>query len=348
MFCTQCGSANDDSARFCQKCGHPFSSTTPWSAPHSPQSSPSKSKAPSPLWNPTAAAIWSLPFSPAFGSYLQMLNWRSLEKHEEANSARNWFYLSLFMLAVYVLIGLFVADSKSAESAVNGLGFMYLLLWYFTTGRQQGKFVKVTYGSDYPRMPWGKPLLIGIAISVGYVLAFIFVIASLRMSQVPLPVSGTSVPNASSTPNTLSTQRANAPNTSSGVAHKGGISESDAQSLVGFHPYGVSADPNMWFGRKVKESTGNHFSKFVDGLAVSSKIEQSGNYVWATGCQPHLCGSIMSAFAIDLRSGTLITIHFENGTTLVGGAANAKLPADLCPDIKKSPSYQLPNPFFCE
>lgn len=30
------------------------------------------------LWNPNAAANWSLLFTPLFGAYLHMLNWRSL------------------------------------------------------------------------------------------------------------------------------------------------------------------------------------------------------------------------------------------------------------------------------
>ena len=30
------------------------------------------------LWNPTAAGSWSILFSPIFGAYLHMLNWRAL------------------------------------------------------------------------------------------------------------------------------------------------------------------------------------------------------------------------------------------------------------------------------
>ena len=31
-----------------------------------------------PIWNPNAAANWSLIFTPAFGAYIQMLNWQRL------------------------------------------------------------------------------------------------------------------------------------------------------------------------------------------------------------------------------------------------------------------------------
>jgi hypothetical protein len=124
------------------------------------------------LWNPNATANWSLVFSPAFGSYLQMLNWRTLGRSDLAESSQNWFYASLLMLVVYVLLGALISDPKTAEGAIRGLSFLYLLGWYFSDGRSQGKFVKETFGSRYPRKPWGKALLIAVAILIGYFFCF--------------------------------------------------------------------------------------------------------------------------------------------------------------------------------
>jgi hypothetical protein len=120
------------------------------------------------IWNPNAASNWSLIFSPAFGSYLHALNWKTLGKPERAQSAMVWFYFSLGMLFVYIFMGLFIADEKAADGAARGLCFLYLIIWYFSAGRAQAKYVKGKFGSDYPRRSWSKPLIIGVATIVGY------------------------------------------------------------------------------------------------------------------------------------------------------------------------------------
>jgi len=43
------------------------------------------------LWNPTAAALWSLLFSPALGAWLVMRNWQRLGKPDKARQALCWF-----------------------------------------------------------------------------------------------------------------------------------------------------------------------------------------------------------------------------------------------------------------
>lgn len=163
MFCSQCGSENQSAAHFCQKCGNALSS-----APANEAASIQPQAAEAAIWNPNAAANWSLIFTPAFGAYLQMLNWRTLGESEKAASAENWFYIGLGMLAVYVLMGVFISDSKAADGAARGLGFLFLLVWYFSSGRAQGKYVKEKFGKTYAKKPWGRALLIGIGAIVGY------------------------------------------------------------------------------------------------------------------------------------------------------------------------------------
>ena len=120
------------------------------------------------IWNPNAASNWSLIFTPAFGSYIHALNWRTLGETDRAKSAMGWFYFSLIMLVVYIFMGMFIANEKAADGAARGLGFLYLLIWYFSAGKSQAKYVKEKFGKDYPRRGWGKPLLIGVAAIVGY------------------------------------------------------------------------------------------------------------------------------------------------------------------------------------
>lgn len=161
MFCSQCGTGNQGDARFCQKCGNPLTGKTA-------QPNPAVQAA---IWNPNAAANWSLVFTPAFGAYLQMLNWRALGESERATASQNWFYAGLGLLVVYVLMGVFMGDSKAVDGLARGLGFLFLLVWYFSAGRAQSKYVKEKFGAAYARKPWGKALLLGVASIFGYFIA---------------------------------------------------------------------------------------------------------------------------------------------------------------------------------
>jgi hypothetical protein len=167
VFCSKCGTENQAEASYCHKCGTSLSNIGVQQNIHASVAASDQSSA---IWNPNAAANWSLVFSPAFGSYLQMLNWKALGQSDKAASSQNWFYASLAILVVYVLMGVFMSDSSAADGATRGLGFLYLLVWYFSAGRSQGKFVKEKFGSNYPKKPWGKALLIGIAAIIGYLI----------------------------------------------------------------------------------------------------------------------------------------------------------------------------------
>ncbi len=170
MFCSKCGTAIQSGAGFCSKCGQAIS--THVVASLAPTSTPSEQGGA--IWNPNAASNWSLIFSPAFGSYLHALNWRTLGETDKEKSAMGWFYFSLAMLGVYVLMGVFMEKPEEADGAARGLGFLYLLVWYFSAGRAQARYVKEKFGASYPRRAWGKPLLIGVAAIIGFfTLAFI-------------------------------------------------------------------------------------------------------------------------------------------------------------------------------
>ena len=134
---------------------------------------------PRPIWNPNAACNWSLFLSPAFGAYIHSLNWMTLNEPERARSARVWFLVSLLMTAMYALLPL----AGVGQQAVRYLALLYLLIWYFAAGRPQGRYVKEKYGKGYPRRPWGKPLLIAIALFLAYpVFAFVVVMTVVTVA----------------------------------------------------------------------------------------------------------------------------------------------------------------------
>lgn len=153
-----------------------------------PTNPPPKADGARALWNPNAAANWSLPFTPAFGSYLQMLNWRSLNEPARASSAQSWFHASLLMLFIYFLIGIFVSDAERRYSIIWWLSFLYLITWYLGSGRSQVKYVKAKFGKNYPKKPWGQALLIAAGALVGcWMIAFAlgFLLRSVTTQPTP-------------------------------------------------------------------------------------------------------------------------------------------------------------------
>lgn len=138
------------------------------------------------LWNPNAAASWCLIFTPAFGAYLHMLNWRTLGEHQRAEASLKWFYVGIALLVLYSLLGIVFANHKAAEGITRLVGFVFLLSWYFGSAKAQAKFIKERFGTNYTRKPWWKPFgfaLIGI-------LAFmtaIFIVAFTAAFIVTIP-----------------------------------------------------------------------------------------------------------------------------------------------------------------
>lgn len=111
------------------------------------------------LWNPNAAANWSLLFSPAFGAWLHMKNWQALGEPKKAANARIWIIVSLVLIVVLSLASGLMPDSKALDAASRSFGLVLLLAWYFSSGRAQAGLVKQRFGKDYPRRGWGQPLL---------------------------------------------------------------------------------------------------------------------------------------------------------------------------------------------
>lgn len=127
------------------------------------------------IWNPNVAANWSFFFTPAFGSYVQMLNWRALGRKAEAENAQHWFVASVAMLFFYASVPLFV-NMSSTET--KGVALAYLFIWYLIEGKCQSAYVKREIADRFTRKSWGKPILIAAVGSIGFgiVAAFIGII----------------------------------------------------------------------------------------------------------------------------------------------------------------------------
>ena len=134
-----------------------------------------------PLWNPNAAAVWSLLFTPIFGIWLHMFNWRALGETERAESAKTWLMLTA-LLIVGTLIGGVLMPFSGLLSVSRFGSFGLLLAWYFASARPQARWVAERYGNRYRRRGWGQPLLgaviliIGGSVGFGLLMTFFYVL----------------------------------------------------------------------------------------------------------------------------------------------------------------------------
>jgi hypothetical protein len=113
------------------------------------------------LWNPNAAANWSLLFSPIFGAWLHAKNWAALGEKARANQSMAWVYVG----GAVLLTAMFLS-----EKAGRAIGIGYLFGWYFSSAKSQTKYVKDKLGSAYVKKGWFKPLGIAATSFVAFVI----------------------------------------------------------------------------------------------------------------------------------------------------------------------------------
>jgi hypothetical protein len=122
-----------------------------------------------PLWNANAAACWCLLFSPAFGALLVAKNWDTLGFPDKAKPNRIFAYLLIAFLVVIVPLDIFVPAAEGLLDKIpNAVAIVLLLGWYFGLGKPQMQYIKATFGDNYKRRGWTKPILLAIAAVVGY------------------------------------------------------------------------------------------------------------------------------------------------------------------------------------
>jgi hypothetical protein len=133
------------------------------------------------LWNPNAAAIWSVIFTPVFGAYLHALNWRALGDKERESASMTWVYAGGALLLLLLLIEVLTPDSKSGDAVSQTIGFAFLAAWYFGSARAQAKLVKEKFGGSFTRKSWRKPLLMGLAGFGIYIVLMVAIAAAIGL-----------------------------------------------------------------------------------------------------------------------------------------------------------------------
>ncbi|MGA2398383.1 MAG: hypothetical protein ABSG30_10035 [Steroidobacteraceae bacterium] len=130
------------------------------------------------LWNPGAAASWSVLLSPAFGAFLHMKNWEALGESDKAAAARKWVVIYLVTVVGLSVVAAFLPSNNAIPGLVRLSGFVLLISWYYASGKSQVDFVKSRYGKQYPRKGWAQPLLI----AMGTIVGFIFLVGAIAAS----------------------------------------------------------------------------------------------------------------------------------------------------------------------
>ena len=132
------------------------------------------------LWNPGAAASWSLLFTPAFGAYLHMRNWQALGENDKAEKSKLWMIGAIVATLALQVVGVF-SPAGDVITRAGGLGLLFG--WYFGSAKTQVSWVKDRYGVSYQRRSWSAPLGIAFAILLGLALLVfgaVFVVMGVR------------------------------------------------------------------------------------------------------------------------------------------------------------------------
>jgi len=119
------------------------------------------------LWNPGAAAAWSLLFTAVFGALLQYKNWKTLGEKKEAKISLIW---AISILVFFLTWALIPEQYEPLPVITRRSQIILLALWYFIHGKKQIRYIKENHGKDYERKQWASPLLIGFGCLVSYFL----------------------------------------------------------------------------------------------------------------------------------------------------------------------------------
>lgn len=116
------------------------------------------------LWNPIAAALWSLLLTPALGAYLHMRNWERLEQPVQARRARYWFAGTFAISLTGYLLAAAAALLEREDLVVPWwTGLALFGIWVVFSAYSQISHVDDHHGETYTRRPWAAPLLIALA-----------------------------------------------------------------------------------------------------------------------------------------------------------------------------------------
>lgn len=134
------------------------------------------------LWNPVGIAVWSVFFTPAFGAWLQMYNWRRLGEHGKAAQARRWCRAALAVLAMNSVYSAVAGRLGHDAPLIDWVNAVLFAVWYAGTVHAHTQAIRERCGARYTRRPWDSVVLLAVLGAWVYVGGSVF----LRMLMLEL------------------------------------------------------------------------------------------------------------------------------------------------------------------
>jgi hypothetical protein len=157
LNCEKCGADNLETALSCIKCGNSILGASIVDKPKPDSTN---------LWSPDKAALFSwFLFTPIFGAIIHAANWRKLGEKKKAKYS--WFW-AIGIFLIFNVAGAFAEAKHYNSHDLNMLlALIHMpitLLWYFTFGRSQSKYVMSKFKNGYTKNSWLVPFCIFIII----------------------------------------------------------------------------------------------------------------------------------------------------------------------------------------
>lgn len=120
------------------------------------------------LWSPAGIALWSMVFTPAFGAWLQMYNYRRLGDHERAATSWRWCMAGLAVLG-WNAVGSALGQRIGLGTPLFGwLNLALLVAWLGATWPAHARIVCDKWGDGYRRRRWDSVVVLGLIAGWGY------------------------------------------------------------------------------------------------------------------------------------------------------------------------------------
>ncbi len=157
MNCEKCGADNLETAITCIKCGNSILGALTVEKPK-PDSMT--------LWSPDKAALFSwFLFTPIFGAIIHAINWKKLGENEKAKYS--WECAIAIFIILNIASAFAVSEQYSYDDTYKLMALIHIpitLLWYFTFGRSQSKYVMNKFKNGYTKNSWLVPFCVSIII----------------------------------------------------------------------------------------------------------------------------------------------------------------------------------------
>ncbi|MBO5658699.1 MAG: hypothetical protein J6S08_04610 [Duodenibacillus sp.] len=113
------------------------------------------------LFNPTAAVVLSLVFTPMFGAFLHGLNWRELGDDESAARSMGWVRGTFIAFVLYLVVDPFLQSMAFARYLMMAMLVGFWFSWALSLGFRQVRFVREFVKDNYEPQRLGKAIMLG-------------------------------------------------------------------------------------------------------------------------------------------------------------------------------------------